>query len=190
MKLTRTRALLAVAGGLSGILVLGASACGDGPDRPDVPPTASAKNTATAVPTTAAGTPKAAATRNPGVYSPAPILGDNITKVSPVHATKVAQLQTLSLNPARPGGICAEVTFDGLPENAQWFRMAVNGVEVAQKLSWFVGTNETPKEGTVCYGPKEGLPVGFIQVAIVVQNPNNINEPTRQVVAWEFDVVK
>jgi hypothetical protein len=94
------------------------------------------------------------------------------------------------LDPSRPGGVCAEVTFDGLPENAQWFRMAINGVEVTQKLTWFVATNDTPKEGSVCYSPKEGLPVGRVQVALVVQNPNNVNETTRQIAAWEFEVVK
>ncbi len=167
------------------------SACGDGPDAP--PPTSAPVITATprtgasVVGTAATTTGTPAPTRAPNDYGPAPIFGANVKKVSPEWGTKVQQASTRSPDSSRPGGICAEVSFAGLPENVLWFRMAVNGVEVTQELTW-VAASQQATEAKMCFAPDEGLPTGRMQVAIVVQNPNNVNEPTREVVAWEFDV--
>ena len=148
-----------------------------------------ATSAGTAAPSaTTAGTPRP--TLAPDDYGPAPILEGYVLKVSPEYAKKVSQSSTRTVNPDRPNGICAEVSFDGLPENAQWFRMAVNGVEVTQELTWIVASQVAPTEGKLCYAPTAGLPVGRTEAAIVVQNPKNPNENTRQVAAWQFDVVQ
>lgn len=172
------------------------SACGDGPDTAGTPTTAPAATTGAASNTKTAGTTAVAsgtaartpaATRAANDYGPEPALGGNITKIAPAWGQKVSQQSTRSPDAGRPGGICAEVNFDGLPENVLWFRMAVNGVEVTQRLTW-VAASQDATEGKMCFAPTEGLPTGRIQAAIAVQNPNNPQENTRQVVAWEFDV--
>jgi hypothetical protein len=152
-----------------------AAACGDGADPA---PTATPAGTAT----------RAAATNQPGDFGPAPRLGDNITKISPPHASRVTQKSTQSPNADRPGGVCAEVNFEGLPENTQWFRMAIGQDEVTTQLVWVVPDASEPKEGKMCYAPEAGLPVGRHTAAISVQDPRDPSQPTKQVVAWEFEV--
>lgn len=139
-----------------------------------------------AAPAEATATPAATATTGP--YGPAPVLGDNIIEVSPVHASTVTQESTRSPNPLEPSGVCAKVVFEGLPQYAQWFRMAVDGTEVTTSLTWIIATRDNPKDGTVCYAPTEGLTAGRHTAAISVQDPSNPAAPTRQLVAWSFDV--
>lgn len=154
-------------------LIVAAVACGDGPaKRPD------------------AGTPAPGATR-PGIpadFGPAPTLGGNVKTITPAHATLVSQASTRSPNAGVPKGLCAEVSFDGLPENAQWFRIAFDDKEVTPKLTWIVASTTDPKNGKVCYAPAEGFPVGKHSAALSVQDPRNPTAPTKQVVAWAFEV--
>lgn len=147
------------------------TACGDGPDAP-------------------AATP--GATGTPGIpedFGPAPVLGGNITSITPEHGASVTQASTRTTNLGNPRGICAEVTFDGLPQYAQWFRMAVDGVEVTEELLWIVPTREQPTTGKVCFTPEAGLAVGKHTAALAVQDPNNPLADSKQVVGWAFEVV-
>ena len=121
-------------------------------------------------------------------FGTAPVLGGNITKITPEHASKVTQLSTRSPNQSRPGGICAEVNFKDLPENAQWFRMVLDDTEVTTKLTWIVASRENPQDGKVCYAPAEGLAAGRHTAAMAVQDPRNTGSTTRQIVAWAFEV--
>ncbi len=123
-----------------------------------------------------------------GEFGESPKLGGNILTVAPAWAARVTQASTRTIDARSPRGVCASVTFDGLPENAQWFRMAVDGQEVTAKLTWLVKSTTDPKDGTVCYAPEQGLTVGKHQAAISVQNPRNLQEPTKQIVGWAFEV--
>lgn len=159
------RALLALC--LPAVLLL-AAACGDGPDPVPTP------------------TPTADLT----TFGPPPDLGGNILKVYPPHGATVSQASTRSPDPSRPGGICAEVSFEGTPQYGQWFRMAVDGVEVTDRLTWVVPTQQDPKNGRVCYAPAEGLTPGRHEAALAVQDPLNPAAPTKQVVGWAFMVTE
>ncbi|WP_322797063.1 hypothetical protein [Tepidiforma sp.] len=167
----RRFARFAAAAALLGCAGLWLAACGDGPD---VPP----------------ATPTAAPTVNTDEFGPAPKLGGNILKVWPEHGSTVTQAQTRSPNPANPSGVCAEVSFEGTPQYGQWFRMAVDGVEVTSELTWVIPTREAPKNGRVCYAPPEGLAPGRHEAALAVQDPGNLNAPSKQVVGWAFEVVE
>ena len=160
------------------LAVLAFAACGDGPDE--------------AAETPSAGSPTATipADALQAKFGPAPEFGENVVKLSPGYAESVKQLATQTKNPQRPNGICAEVSFAGLPETGRWFRMAVDGVEVTAKLVWIVSSNTTPTGGTMCYAPTEGITVGVHQAAISVQDPNNITARTRELVAWAFEVTE
>lgn len=149
------------------------AACGDGPDSP-----------ATGATPGATGTPGI-----PADFGPAPVLGGNITKITPEHAAKVPQASTVTKNLGDPKGICAEVTFEGLPQYAQWFRMAVDGTEVTDQLLWIIPTREAPTTGKVCFTPEQGLAVGKHTAALAVQDPNNPLADSKQVVGWAFEVV-
>ncbi|MBK7329241.1 MAG: hypothetical protein IPI85_09205 [Dehalococcoidia bacterium] len=160
------------------LAVLAFAACGDGPDE--------------AAETPSAGSPTATVPADAlqAKFGPAPEFGENVVKLSPGYAESVKQLATQTKNPQRPNGICAEVSFAGLPETGRWFRMAVDGVEVTAKLVWIVSSNTTPTGGTMCYAPTEGIAVGVHQAAISVQDPNNITARTRELVAWAFEVTE
>lgn len=158
------RALFAL--GLAAALLL--AACGDGPDPVPTP----------------------SPTPDVGEFGPPPDLGGNILKVSPPHGVTVSQASTRSPDPSRPGGICAEVSFQGTPQYGQWFRMAVDGVEVTDRLTWVIPTQEDPKNGRVCYAPAEGLAPGRHEAALAVQDPLNPSAPTKQVVGWAFMVTE
>lgn len=195
MPKARLRTALFLPGLGAALLLL--NACGDGPDDGNVDPTATATgdtaaSTATVGATsTPGGVPTSTIpTRAAGDYGPEPILEGYILEVTPPWATSVTQAATRSPNPSNPRGLCAQVSYEGLPENNQWFRMAVNGVEVTQELTLITDSLENPTGGRLCYAPEEGLPIGRVQAAVVVQNPNNPNENTRQVVQWEFDVTE
>lgn len=154
--------------------VLFAAACGDGPDD-------------------GAGTPTAQASATSGGsddFGPAPTLGGNIVKVSPAHAAQVKQVSTRSPNATRPNGVCVEVSFEDLPELGRWFRLALDGTEVTTQLVWRLGTNTDPTGGTMCFAPAEGIAVGKHTAAVSVQDPNNIQARTRQIVAWKFEVIE
>ena len=169
----KIRTLFAVS--LIAALSLAAVACGDGPATPAGTGTVGANALATA----------------PGIpadFGPAPTLGGNVKTISPAHAALVTQASTRSPNAGIPKGLCAEVTFDGLPENAQWFRIALDGKEVTTKLTWIVATQVDPKDGKVCYAPAEGFTLGKHSAALSIQDPRNPASPSKQVVGWAFEV--
>lgn len=147
-------------------------ACGDGKDDDPTP------------------SPGSSATAPAGDFGPAPELGGNILKITPAHATKVTQAATRSPNPQRPEGTCAEVSFKDLPDTGRWFRMAFDGAEVTTELTWIVSSNENPTGGIMCYAPEEGFKVGKHQVAVSVQDPNNVQARTKQIVGWSFEVTE
>lgn len=181
--MTRTaRLILAAAGALALALTAFFAACGDGPGTPGETPGA------TRTPTTA-GTPRPTlAQPTIPLTGPTPRLGGNVTKVSPAHGAQVTQASTRTLDPGRPGGLCFEASFEGLPENSLWFRVRIDEQEVTNKMTWVVDSLESPSAGRGCYAPAEGLPVGLHNAAIAVQNPNSTTEPTKQLVVWAFEV--
>jgi hypothetical protein len=135
--------------------------------------------------------PDATPTLDAGAFGPAPTLGDWVEAIFPVHASAIPQSATRSPNPQDPNGVCIEANFDGLPQNTLWFRMAVDGVEVtaAPGSVWIVPTQVDPEGGRFCWAPEGGLEVGIHDAAVTVQDPNNANAPTRQIVAWKFEVI-
>ncbi len=159
------------------LLVVAAAACGDGPAKPAGPGTPDPGATATRPPI-------------PADYGPAPKLGGNVTSISPAHAAQVKQASTRSPVADRPKGLCADVTFDGLPENGLWFRIAFDGKEVTTKLSWTVDNQAAPTKGRTCYAPAEGFTVGKHTAALSVQDPNNQAAASKQVVGWAFEVIQ
>lgn len=156
-------------------VVLLLAACGDGPDQP-----------ATTVAPGGTAAPAGSATIAP--FGPAPTLGGNVTDISPGHAERVTQPSTRTVDAYKPSGVCFGASFKNAPEQAQWFRMAVDDQEVTTKLIWFVPTQNAPETGRACYAPPQGLPVGRHTAAVSVQNPRSLTEPPRQMVAWAFDV--
>lgn len=156
-------------------LSLAAVGCGDGARTPAAGGTVAANASPT----------------RPGIpadFGPAPTLGGNVRTISPAHAALVSQASTRTPNAGVPKGLCAEVTFDGLPENAQWFRLALDGKEVTTKLTWIVASKVDPKDGKVCYAPAEGFTIGKHSAALSVQDPRNPASPSKQVVGWAFEV--
>ncbi len=147
------------------------AACGDGPDAPLVAPTATP---------TAGGTPG---------FGPPPVLGGNILVLSPEHAASVPRVATAMVGQLSPRGVCAQVSFEGLPQSGQWFRMAVDGEEVtaSSDVYWFVSSQEA-EGGTICYAPEAGLEPGRHTAALSVTDPMNPAAEARQLVGWAFDV--
>lgn len=164
-----------------------AAACGDGPGVTGTP-------TPRTVPTTAGRTPDtgASATAWPG---PAPRLTANITAITPTHGQQISQADTQSPDAGRPRGVCIEALFKDLPlgEGQLWFRMALDGKEVtdATGSTWLVPTQAADAiGGRFCYAPRAGFAPGRHTAAVSLQNPNNPNEPARQVVGWAFEVTQ
>lgn len=153
------------------------AACGDGPDDADATPT-----------------PAASATRGiPADFGPAPQLGGNIDAITPGHAQKVTQADTRSPDPARPRGLCAVVNFKDLggEDTLRWFRMAYDDLEVTGDLTWLVAPETGDRSGgRVCFAPDQGFTVGKHTAAISVADPNNINVPAKQTIAWAFEVIE
>ena len=166
------------------VLLLAAVACSDN----NSVTASSAGKLASQTPQSGQGTAAATATIDQGALGPAPVLGGNVISISPEHGATITQSKTRSPNPQNPQGLCAQVSFDGLPENAQWFRIAFDGQEVTEKLVWIVKSTTDPKDGRVCYSPVDGFTIGRHSAAIAVQDPRNASVPTRQIVAWKFDV--
>jgi hypothetical protein len=159
-----------------------AAACGDGADKPSGSPTVSAPTAG------ASTTPAATGTKRPtDPFGPAPKLGGSMDKISPEHASTVAQATTRSPNPQRPNGACAEVNFRTNAQDFRWFRMAFDGAEVTTKLT-LVAPAEDSDVGKVCYAPSGGFAVGRHQVALSVEDPDNVTRGPIELIAWEFNV--
>jgi hypothetical protein len=146
------------------------AACGDGSPTPE--------------------TPTAEPTADPADFGPAPVLGGNIEEISPAHAERIPRAQTITRNQLDPKGVCVKVNFTGLPTYGQSFRFIVDETEVTADAIWIISTNESPKDGTICYAPDGGLTVGKHTAAIGVQDPNNLTGPFKQIVDWKFEVTE
>lgn len=150
-----------------GVLVAAGVACGGGTDGAGVPSQA------------------------PPPFGPTPALGGHILAVFPEHGASIAQAATRTVDERQPQPPCFSVDFTGLAEQAQWFRVQVDGVEVTPRLTWVVPSNPRPGASPRgCYGTAEGLSVGRHTVTIVVRDPRNAAAPIRQVVTWSFDVLR
>jgi hypothetical protein len=150
------------------------AACGDGPAAATTP--------------TPAGSPTARPTASG--FGPAPVLGDNVLSITPAHAAIVTQASTRTTNLNRPGGLCADVSFQGLPQSGQWFRLVFDAAEVtaSKDFVWILPSKQNPDKGRFCYAPPAGFSVGKHTAAIGVQDPSNPNAPLKQTVAWSFEV--
>lgn len=151
------------------------AACGDGPDKPE--------------PTVAGASPTVVGST--AEFGPEPVLGENIVSVSPGWAERVKQASTRTANPTKPGGLCAVVDFKDLPETIRWFRLVLDETEVTTSLTWAIAPEGGDRSGgRMCYAPAEGIPVGVHSAAIAVQDPNNVQARSRQIVAWKFEVTE
>lgn len=151
-------------------LLLVFAACGDGP----------AEETPTATPTS---TPDSATSG----FGPDPKMTTNITNVFPANGQKVTRAETRLPVQDRPAGVCFDVNFDDLPPaDARWFRLAIDGAERTDRISWF--PNSAGTQATGCFATDDGLEPGRHFVAVSVQNPDNPSESPRQLVSWGFDV--
>lgn len=177
--------MLLVAGTIAVIAATVFAAIAMGGD--DTPASADA-TTATVTTSAPAGTTTPAQTPDSNELGPAPVMTAHVTKILPEHGGKVKQAATRESN--GQSGVCAVVSYKDLPENNQWFRMAVDDQEVTQKLSLIVTSKEDPEGATMCYAPKDGLSVGRHSAAIIVQNPRVTSGPPQETVAWKFDVVE
>jgi hypothetical protein len=148
------------------------AACGDGADTPETP------------------TPEP--TVDPLSFGEPPVLGGNILEISPAHAEQVTRAATITRNELDPKGVCVKVSFTGLPTFGQAFRFIIDETEVtaAGDTVWVIATNESPKDGRICYAPEGGIPVGRHTAAIAVQDPNNTTGPYKQIVDWKFEVTE
>ncbi len=142
------------------------AACGDGPDSG----------------------PAGTSTIDPNDLGPPPGLGGNVLEISPQHASRPVQSSTRSPDPGRPSGVCARVTFAGLPEKLMWFRMVIDEKEVTPQLTWFVSGNEATG-GRVCYMPPPGLAPGRHDVVLGVRDPQRQTAAPKQLIQWSFIVV-
>ena len=140
------------------------------------------------VPSSVTVTVPAGATAS-GSAEPAPVLGGNVTAISPVHGATVRQITTTSPDPQNPHGVCAKVDFTDLPENFQWFRMVFDGQEVTSQLVLIAKSTEAPKDGSICYAPEKGFSVGHHIAGVAVESPRDPTASPRQIVQWSFDVV-
>lgn len=144
------------------------------------------------VPTTPTVRPSATPAVPADGFGPAPVLGGNIVKITPEHAARVTRASTITTNNVNPKGVCVNVNFDNLPTYGQAFRFIVDEKDVTAggDTVWIVASTSAPKDGTLCYSPKGGLPIGKHTAAIGVQDSNNVNAPFKQVVAWAFEVTE
>jgi hypothetical protein len=132
--------------------------------------------------------PEPTLTLTAGDFGPAPVLGQWVTDIFPTHASVVPRSLTQTVDPGNPRGVCFEADFTGLPENALWFRMAVDEEEVTTQGIWVVDSETNPTRGKFCYDPPEGLEPGVHTAAVAVQAPDGVSDP-RETVAWAFEVV-
>lgn len=127
-----------------------------------------------------------------GEFGPPPVLGSNVTDVAPKWAASVPQSQTKTPNRGDPHGVCADIAYVPPADSLLWFRMAVDGQEVTQKLVAIQHltspTATTAETATICYAPEDGLSVGMHSAAVSVQQPNAPTASIIQNVAWKFEV--
>ncbi|MEX1104268.1 MAG: hypothetical protein WED87_08455, partial [Dehalococcoidia bacterium] len=120
-----------------------------------------------------------------------PVMTPHIHTVSPDHAGRIQKAQTVE-RPNSSSGVCAEVTYQDLPQNNLMFQVAVDGeiVTPSTTVEIIEGTFEDPKRGRICYATPEGLALGVHSAAVAVQDPNNLTGPPTEVVGWKFEVIE
>jgi len=122
-------------------------------------------------------------------FGPPPELGGNVPDVFPAHGTSISQADTVTSNPRFPGPPCFEADFAGLPEQAQWFRVLVDDVEITPELTWVISASGGPAESARgCHGTSDGLSPGRHTVVVNVIEPSVRGVQPLQVVTWSFDV--
>jgi len=123
---------------------------------------------------------EATSTLEPAPPPPA-VSSRNIPRVSPADGGTVTRASTVPKAIDQPGGVCAEVTFDGLTQNFRAFRMALDGTDVTPQLAIFAG-------GQMCLAEPGGVPPGRHTARVeVVDSADATGKPT-QTVSWSFDV--
>ncbi|MEX2080228.1 MAG: hypothetical protein WEC33_01310 [Dehalococcoidia bacterium] len=124
-------------------------------------------------------------TPDPGGFGPEPVFTDHILAVTPLHGSATLQSLTIPASLQSPGGLCAEVSIEGLGTQGSmaWFRVAFNDAEVTPETTQF------PNSGRICYDPPEGLPVGRHTAAILLQDPTSVSSTPQELVQWKFEVV-
>lgn len=152
---------------LGGVLVMALG--GDGDDDADATPTGSVDE-----------------------FGEPPVLGDSIVDVSPGHATRIPQEDTLSPDPQRPeNGVCINASFIAEPGiTSQWFHILFDGELVTPETTWILTQDpdvEQPEGGVLCYAPAGGFELGIHEVQALVQDPAGAQP--RQVANWAFEVV-
>jgi hypothetical protein len=151
--------------------LLGLVACGDGPDATATQPPR------TPVPTDATPT-----------LAPSPVLGKAVLELMPAHAASVSQAATRTADPRLPKLPCFTASFDGLPDQARWFRVSLDGKEVTTSLTWVVQSNRPEIPPKACYATSEGLSPGRHAMTIVVRDPVSPAAAPRETINWTFDV--
>jgi hypothetical protein len=137
-----------------------------------------------------AGTTPTPTPASDDTFGKAPAMTAHVLQITPEHASRVQQKQTA---PSRsgPAGICAKVSYQDLPENNQWFQMAVDEKIVTPELTLFLeGTEQDPTGATICYAPKDGLSLGVHSAAVAVISPRNLSGPPQELVGWKFEVIE
>jgi hypothetical protein len=124
-------------------------------------------------------------------FGPRPTMTGHIVSISPSHGETV---QNRATRPGRdirfPAGICAEVSYENVPQNNLWFHMAVDGRVVTDQLYVFPSGPEAAAEGaTLCYAPDSGLEPGLHDAAVVMRDPNDLSGPPTEIVGWKFEVI-
>jgi hypothetical protein len=119
---------------------------------------------------------------------------EHILSVTPEHGSKVPRARTIE-SPNGGRGICAEVAYEGLPQNNLHFLMALDGELVLPKYTSVVvteGTQADPVKGLLCHGTEggPGLSPGIHSAAVSVQDPDNLSAPASEVVGWKFEVIE
>ncbi|GMV84160.1 MAG: hypothetical protein AMXMBFR80_00180 [Dehalococcoidia bacterium] len=117
--------------------------------------------------------------------TPSPPAARHILSVSPPDGGTIPQEATRSGERVSPGGPCAEVSFVGLPESGQWFRLSVDGDDVTAGSLWVL-PSASPVTGRLCYTNPAGLPPGDHRAEAVVRDPRG--GPVLERVRWEFTV--
>ncbi len=117
--------------------------------------------------------------------SPTPPAAKHILSVSPPHGGSIVQAATRSDRQATPGGPCAEVSFLGLPETGQWFRISADGVDVTHDATWLLPSSSAAT-GRLCFESEAGLLPGPHRAEITVSDPRG--GPVLERLAWDFKV--
>lgn len=185
----RMRPILAVL--CAAVVLVGAAACGGSSSNKTINNAGDIASKSPSASAAANSTPTPAPSAV-GEFGAPPVLGGNVTDVAPGWGKSVTQSATRSPQRGDPHGVCADISYAAPATNLLWFRMAVDGTEVTQKLiaiQHVAGpTATTAQTGSICYAPTDGLPAGIHSAAVSVQNPQDPQAPIVQTVSWKFRV--